>query len=117
MYNLTLRISVETSSVDFAECSCPAGRGPHGSCKHIAPTMFVLENFYSFYEEARSEDEISCTSKLQKWNQPRKRRLDSQPSNDISFKVEQYNHKPRRISKDFFDPRPLNLQKTTNEEL
>ena len=117
VYNLSLRISVETSSVDFAECSCPAGRGPHGSCKHIAATLFALENFYSFYEEARSEDEISCTSKLQKWNQPRKRRLDSQPSNDIGFKVEQYDHKPCCISKDFFDPRPLNLQKTTDEEL
>ena len=112
VYNLTLRISTETSSVIFAECSCPAGRGPHGSCKHIAATLFVLENFYSFYEEARSDDEISCTSKLQKWNQPRKRRLDSQPSKEISFKVEQYDHKPCRISKDFFDPRPF-----TDEEL
>ena len=117
VYNLTLRISLESTSVIFAECSCPAGRGPHGSCKHITATLFALENFYSFYEEARSEDEISCTSKLQKWNQPRKRRLDSQLSNSISFKVAQYDYKPCRISKDFFDPRPLNLQKTTDEEL
>ena len=117
IYNITVAISTETSNVDLAECSCLAGRGPHGSCKHIAATLFALENFYTFYEEAKTEDEISCTSKLQQWNQPRKRRLDSQPSNDICFKVEEYGHKPCRVSKDFFDPRPLNLQKATDEEL
>ena len=117
VYNITVTISTETSNVDLAECSCPAGRGPHGSCKHIAATLFALENFHTFYEEAKTEDEISCTSKLQQWNQPRKRRLDSQPSNDICFKVEEYGHKPCRVSKDFFDPRPLILQKTTDEEL
>ena len=68
-------------------------------------------------KQGQTEDETSCTLKLQKWNQPRKRRLDSQPSKEISFTVEQYDHKPCRISKEFFDPRPLNLQKTTDEEL
>ena len=43
--------------------------------------------------------------------------MDLQPSNDICFKVEEYGHKPYRVSKDFFDPRPLILQKTTDEEL
>ena len=116
-YNINLDISMDNSSVMQAECSCPAGKGPHGSCKHIAAVLFAIDNFYACYEEAKKEDEVTCTSKLQTWNQPRKRRLDSKAANEISFKVESYLHTPIRKSKDFFDPRPPALQKTTADEL
>ena len=45
-------------------------------------------------EEIQDNDAVSCTSKLQTWNQPRKRHLDSQPVSEISFKVEDYYCKP-----------------------
>ena len=115
VYKIKVEISTETSSVHLAECSCPAGKGPHGSCKHIAATLFALENFYVTCQETEDES-VSCTSKLQVWNQPRKKRLDSKPAGDISFKVEEYNHKPCRHPKEFMDPRPVELQKTTDEE-
>jgi len=114
VYEIKVEISTNTSSVHLAECSCPAGKGPHGSCKHIAATLFALENFYETYQE--EDDDVSCTSKLQVWNQPRKRRLDSKLANDISFKVEEYYHKPCRYPKTFMDPRPVELQQTTDEE-
>ena len=112
-----IKISMTNSSdICLAECSCPAGRGPHGSCKHIAATLFALENFNTIREEIQDNDTVSCTSKLQTWNQPRKRRLDSQPISQISFKVEDCYCKPTRQSKELIDPRPLELQKTTDRK-
>ena len=40
-YNINLEISTDNSSVTLAECSCPAGKDPHGSCKRIAAVMFA----------------------------------------------------------------------------
>lgn len=79
VYKIKVEISTETSSVHLAECSCPAGKGPHSSCKHIAATLFALKNFYTTCQEAEGES-VSCTSKLQMWNQPRKKILDSKPA-------------------------------------
>ena len=115
-YNINLEISTDNLSVTLAECSCPAGKGPHGSGKHIAAVLFALDNFYAYYEEAK-EDEITCTSELQTLNQPRKRHLDSKAANEISFKVESYLHTLCGKSKDFFDPHPTELQKTTVDDL
>ena len=75
-YKLEIDITTAESDVCRAHCNYPAGRGLHGSCKHIAATLFALENFYSTYEEIRAssnDNDVSCTSKLQTWNQPRKR--------------------------------------------
>ena len=116
VYKIKINITTSSSNVCLAECSCPAGRGPHGSCKHIAATLFALENFNTIQEEIQDDDTVSCTSKLQTWNQPRKRCLDSQPVSEISFKVEDYYCKPTRQSKELIDPQPLELQKTTDEE-
>ena len=88
VYKIKVEISTNTCSIHLAECSCPAGKGPHGSCKHIAATLFALESFYDTYQQ--EDDNLSCTSKLQVWNQPRKRRLDSKCASDISFKVDGY---------------------------
>ena len=60
---------------------------------------------------------MSCTSKLQTWNQPRKRRLECKRSSEITFRVEDYYHKPCRQSKQPLDPRPLESQKTTDTEM
>ena len=119
IYKIKVDIAVDTSDVCGAECSCPAGRGPHASCKHVAASLFALEDFYSTYKEfqASSDDDVACTSKLQTWNQPRKRHLDSKCSNEITFRVEDYHHKPCRKSKPFLDPRPAESQLTTEAEI
>ena len=119
IYKLEVDIKTTGSDVCHAQCNCPAGRGPHGSCKHIAATLFALENFYSTCEEikASNDDDVSCTSKLQTWNQPRKRRLECKCSSEITFRVEDYYHKPCRQSKEPLDPRPLESQKITDTEM
>ena len=109
VYKLEIDIATAGSDVCCAQCNCPAGRGLHGSCKHITATLFVLENFYSAYEEIQAssnDNDVSCTSKLQTWNQPRKRRLESKCSTDITFRVEDYYHKPCHQSKQPLDLRP-----------
>ena len=110
-YNINLKISADNSSVTLAECSCPAGKGPHGSCKYIAAVLFALDRFYAYYEEGKKEDEITCTSKLHTWNQPRKRCLDSKAANKMSFKVESYLHTSCGKSKDFLIHTLLNCRK------
>ena len=41
-----LRVAIQCNGYDIvhAECGCPAGRGPHGSCRHIA-ALFALVDF------------------------------------------------------------------------
>ena len=66
IYKIKIDISVNTSDVCGAECSCPAGRGPHGNCKHIAASLFAPENFYSTYKEvqASSNDDDNDLSRI-----------------------------------------------------
>ena len=103
-------ISTNISSVYLAECSCAAYKNPHGSCKHIAATLFALESFYATCQEAK--DDISCISKLPVWNQSRKGNLIL----NLSFQVEEYYHKPCHSPKEFFGSTTCELQNTTNEE-
>ena len=56
--------------------------GPFGNCRHIAALGYALEE-YSQIRTLRTP--TACTSKLQTWNQPRKRKLDSLPAADIKF--------------------------------
>lgn len=45
MYELQMCLSTDNSSVKGVECTCTAGQGPIGSCKHIAAFCFALEDF------------------------------------------------------------------------
>ena len=45
VYEVKLQININTSNVKVAECTCPAGRGPTGSCKHLAALCFAVEDF------------------------------------------------------------------------
>ena len=44
-YSLEMRIKKDDTSIQCAECGCPAGREPRGSCKHIAALCYALEDF------------------------------------------------------------------------
>jgi len=117
-----LSIILEKSGkVKEASCKCPAGRGPRGSCKHIAAFCYSLADFVKTREIALELGEDACTSMLQKWNQPsRKRKLDPEKAEDISFNCPVPPHlekaKKRRENKGY-DPRPLAMQKTTAGDL
>ena len=67
----------------------------------------TLEDFARTRDTATSledDGQISCTSVLQQWNRPRKRRLDSKMVEDISFQNEQYGFEPKRSPVEVFDP-------------
>ena len=55
-YKIKINITTSSSNVCLAECSCSAGRGPHGSCKHFAATLLALENFNTIREEIQFDD-------------------------------------------------------------
>ena len=42
---LRVAIKSEESEIIYAECGCPAGMGPTGSCKHIAALAYALVDF------------------------------------------------------------------------
>ena len=118
VYNVNLRIDKATTDITYASCECPAGRGPHGSCKHIAATAFALEDYSrSKPYAAASGNSESCTSRLQTWNQPRKRHLDPVSVKDIDFCNVEYGKVKRKMSNMLYDPRPSKLQCTSNDEI
>ena len=117
-----LSIIVEKSGkVKEARCKCPAGHGPRGSYKHIAAFCYSLADFVKTREVALELGEDACTSMLQKWNQPpRKRKLDPKKAEDISFNCPVPSHlekAKKRREKKGYDPRPLTIQKTTAGDL
>ncbi|XP_014669636.1 PREDICTED: uncharacterized protein LOC106810716 [Priapulus caudatus] len=68
-YNYKIKIAGQTGDVINSHCECPAGRGPHGTCKHVAAVLLVLEKF------SESGDLMigkSCTEDLQTFHKPRK---------------------------------------------
>ena len=44
-YSLEITISKYNMNFSGAVCSCPAGKGLYGSCKHLAALCFALEDF------------------------------------------------------------------------
>lgn len=64
-----------------AEDGCAAGRGPRGSCKHIAAFCYALEEFVRL---GFTWPFLSCMSRLQTWNQPWQKKLRSKTIYKIS---------------------------------
>ena len=79
IYNVRLVLGRQ-SDILHAQCGCPAGKGPNGSCKHIAAMCYALEDFSRVHEVRQT---VPCTSQLQTWNQPRKRTLEAAGVTDI----------------------------------
>ena len=119
-YAVSSTINQQTNDVIAAACSCPAGCGPQGSCKHIAALCFCIESFVRARDVSFDLGEEACTAALQKWNQPRKRRLDPKKADEISFRipVPSYAEKEKKRSeRKAYDPRPLTMRNTMQAEL
>ncbi|KAL9961806.1 hypothetical protein ACROYT_G030828 [Oculina patagonica] len=119
-YNVKLSLcnnGEQKGEITFASCACPAGKGPRGSCKHIAALCYALEEFVRLKCTREFE---TCTSRLQTWNQPRKRKLDSQSVYEIDFSKKVYRREESR-AKPLNDPRRPsernNDTKNVNREL
>ena len=70
-YRILMAIVIVTGEIQHG---CPAGAGPMGSCKHIAALCYALIDFVRFHALPEFQ---TPTDKLQKWNQPRQKRLRS----------------------------------------
>jgi len=67
-YNIKLVVNKKGEILN-SHCDCPAGFGPHGTCKHITATLLVLSCFVT-----KGELKIlkSCTETLQTFQKPKK---------------------------------------------
>ncbi len=113
-YSITLTVNRINGDILSAVCGCPAGLGPTGSCKHIAALCYALEEFSRI---RTTNDYTACTSKLQEWNQPRKRKLDAEIVGDIKFVKLEHGKVKREATRPWYDPRPPFLQRTTSQEI
>ncbi len=51
-----------------SDCECPAGKGPHGTCKHLAAVLLMLQHFT---ETGSVVIDKSCTENLQLFHKPK----------------------------------------------
>ncbi|XP_048779437.2 uncharacterized protein LOC125682910 [Ostrea edulis] len=97
-YNYKVRISRESGDPLNTHCECPAGRGPHGTCKHLAVVCIMLERFA---ENGTLRIAKSCTENLMSFNRPKSTYSGS------PVKAEDLPSKKRPYEEFFEDPRPL----------
>jgi hypothetical protein len=70
MYNYKIRIDKDNGEVLNSHCECPSGKGPHGTCKHIAAVLYMLHDFVQSGSDPKVQQ--SCTEMLQTFHKPKK---------------------------------------------
>ena len=68
-YNFKLRLDISGNVIN-SHCECPAGKGPHGTCKHVAAVLLMLT---VFAEDGKLSVKHNCTEKLQTFHKPKRR--------------------------------------------
>ena len=112
IYKIILKLDSSSYELDGAECGCPAGRGPRASCKHIAALCYALEEFARLKQLPTFH---TCTDKLQTWNQPRPRKLQPMPVENLRTRMHEImppklrRVHPTRVASQF-DPRPEDMR-------
>ena len=114
IYSIRIVINSSNADIMYAQCGCVAGKGPRGSCKHLGAMCYALVDFRHI---SQPRDHVSCTSKLQTWNQPRKHTLDTADVGEIKFVKMEYGKTKRKPMVVPYDPCPIALQRTTPEEI
>ena len=110
-----MRLDSKSYEVDGAECECVAGKDPTASCKHIAALCYALEDFS---RKRQLPSYLTCTDRLQTWNQPRPRKLQPIPVEGLRTRKRKYEIMPPKIRSSQqtridsqFDPRPEAFRK------
>ena len=98
---------IDSSDIVYAACGCPAGKGPRGSCKHIAALTY---GFCKIFESQ------TCTDVLQKWNKPRAKKNNPIPVDELGSRRRELTNSSRRANV-LFDPQPLSLRKESTTAL
>ena len=68
-YSVKFILNSQTAEVQNSHCECPAGMGPHGTCKHIIAALMSVSDF-SVNKNLTIQQ--CCTSELQKFHHPKK---------------------------------------------
>lgn len=105
-YKISLVLAKQSNHIIAAECGCPAGKAPTASCKHIAALCYALDKFCKYSE---LPEFLTCTDRLQSWNQPRPKKVRPVPVQELKFKKLEYGKKAVNYAKplsSLFDPRP-----------
>ncbi|XP_078327603.1 uncharacterized protein LOC111116693 isoform X1 [Crassostrea virginica] len=67
-YNFKLKLDKYSGDIVNSHYECPAGRGPHGTCKHLAAVALLL---LTFAEGKGLYIKRSCTENLQTFHKPK----------------------------------------------
>jgi uncharacterized Zn finger protein len=65
----TLKLLKENREVLNSHCECPAGKGPHGTCEHLAAMLIMLSEFVS---GNNPNVRRTCIEILQTFHKPKK---------------------------------------------
>ena len=101
VYKVHVCLTQSTAEVKSAFCVCTSGL--EGSCNHIAGLLYALENFVRL--GLREDARLSCTSKLQQWNKPRKQKVPPARVQDVQLVKEEYGKVKRKRRAPRYDPR------------
>ena len=111
---LKLVLKSEELDIVFAECGCPAGMGPKGSCKNIAAVAYALVDFS--HRGSLPEYQTS-TQMLQQWNIPRQRHVDIVPVDKLGTHQRQLTSSIRSYGSGVvFNPCPTSLRKSNSSQ-
>ena len=99
MYTVHLCLSSDWTVLS-ASCVCIAGLA--GGCNHVAGSLYALEDFVR--SAMREEANLPCTSKLQKWNQPCRRKVQPSCAMDACFIKEEFGKAKRAQRHHLYDP-------------
>ena len=110
IYKVCIGLEIGSSDIAYAACGCPAGKGPRGSCKHIAVLTYGISEFCKIFESQ------TCTDVLQIWNKPRAKKVNPIPVDELGSRRRELTNSSRRANV-LFDPRPLSLRKESTTAL
>ena len=115
VYRLVMSLQCDSMDVTTATCGCPAGKGPVASCKHVGALCYAFAEFCS---SGKLPEFFTDTQKLQRWNQPRARKVEAIPVVELRKRREEIlksgkvTHNPLN-----YDPRPASLRFPTPQLL
>eukprot|EP00105_Crassostrea_gigas_P029744 XP_011451771.1 PREDICTED: uncharacterized protein LOC105345344 [Crassostrea gigas] len=101
-YNYKLKMDKSTGDTLNSDCECPAGKGPHGTCKHLAAVLLMLQHFT---ETGSVVIDKSCTENLQLFHKPKA------TYHGVPVDAESIPSRKRPSDESLEDPRPAKFRK------
>lgn len=97
-YNIKIVIQ-QNGKITCSECECPAGKGPHSTCKHVCSCLLAISEFVSNKIILIKK---SCTEELQSFKKPR------QSHGGAPMKIAELGDQSALF---LHDPRPIQFRK------